>query len=220
LSRDSQVWILKFPKLGLLQLWRFISLCTNLQLRWGLKQSCSPLWELFTSMWHITCTQGSQGNFWFLMIKSQIDNLTFSHSFGHNLRFNDPNGSCELILDIYVLRAFQWYKKRFNPMSFDPYNCSLKIQKSIKTLTPKVGAHLGVWGFILSHSPTFPLHSWPTPLQALALVASQRLGLPQWLSPTTHSKLDTMIFVTCYTLKIKTHERKMKNIEEKKLGRP
>jgi hypothetical protein len=28
----------------------------------------------------------------------------------HNLCFNYPNGSCELILDIYVPRAFQWYK--------------------------------------------------------------------------------------------------------------
>jgi hypothetical protein len=29
-------------------------------------------------------------------------------------------------------------------MGFDPYNCSLKIRESIKTPTPKVGAHLGV----------------------------------------------------------------------------
>jgi len=50
---------------------------------------------------------------------------------------------------------------------------------------PKVGAHLGVWGFILSHSPTLSgawnviirLRSGPTPLQALALVANPRLGL-------------------------------------------
>jgi hypothetical protein len=38
-------------------------------------------------------------------------------------------------------------------MGFDPYNGSLKIQESIETLTPKVGVHLGVWRFILSHSP-------------------------------------------------------------------
>jgi hypothetical protein len=35
-------------------------------------------------------------------------------------------------------------------MSFDPYNHSLKIQMYIETLTPKVGAQLGVWGFIPS----------------------------------------------------------------------
>ncbi len=36
-------------------------------------------------------------------------------------------------------------------MSFDPYNCFLKIQESIGILTPNVGAHLGVWGFIPLH---------------------------------------------------------------------
>jgi len=48
-----------------------------------------------------------------------------------------------------------------------------------------VGVHLGVWGFIPSHSPTLPgawnltptIHSWPTPLQAFALVVNPRLRL-------------------------------------------
>jgi hypothetical protein len=31
-------------------------------------------------------------------------------------------------------------------MGFDPYNRSLNIQESVKTRTPKVGTHLGVWG--------------------------------------------------------------------------
>jgi hypothetical protein len=39
-------------------------------------------------------------------------------------------------------------------MGFNPYNYSLKIWESIMTPTPKVGAHLGVWGFIPSHFPT------------------------------------------------------------------
>jgi hypothetical protein len=89
--------------------------------------------------------------------------------------------------------AFQWYKELFNPMGFDPCNHFLKIQESIKTPTPKVGAHLGVWGFIPSHSPTFPgawnvtpgLPSWRTPLQALALVVSPRLRLWQPLCEPT-----------------------------------
>jgi len=37
-------------------------------------------------------------------------------------------------------------------MSFDPYNHPLEIQEFIGTPTPKVGTHLGVWGFIPSHS--------------------------------------------------------------------
>jgi hypothetical protein len=41
-------------------------------------------------------------------------------------------------------------------MSFHPYNRPLKIQKSIKTLTPKMKVHLGMWGFNPTHSPTLP----------------------------------------------------------------
>jgi hypothetical protein len=37
-------------------------------------------------------------------------------------------------------------------MNFDLYNHLLKIRESIKIPTPKVGVHLGVWGFIPSHS--------------------------------------------------------------------
>jgi hypothetical protein len=37
-------------------------------------------------------------------------------------------------------------------MNFDPYNCLLKIRKSIGAPTPKMGIHLGVWGFIPSQS--------------------------------------------------------------------
>ncbi len=118
------------------------------------------------------------------MVGSQIGTLNPDLSFGYNLCLKYSNGTCEPILDIYVSRAFQWYKELFNPMSFDPYNLSLKIWKSIGTPTPKVGTQLGMCGFIPSHPPTlsgaqnvtFKLHFWPTPLQALALVVSPRLG--------------------------------------------
>jgi hypothetical protein len=88
-------------------------------------------------------------------------------------------------LDIYILRNFQLNKKFLNPMGFDPYNHFLKIQKSIGTSTPKMGAHLEVWRFIPSHSLTlsgawnviFRLPSWTSPLQAVVLVVSPRLRL-------------------------------------------
>jgi hypothetical protein len=136
-------------------------------------------------MSNATYTQGNQGDFWLLMVKSQIANFTLSPSFGHNLCVKCSNGSSEPILDIYVPRAFQWYKEFFNLIGFDPYNRSLKVWESIGTPTPKVGVHLGVWGFIPSHSPTLPgawdvtfgLPSWPAPLQAFTLVASPRLWL-------------------------------------------
>ncbi len=79
--------------------------------------------------------------------------LTLDLSFGHNLCFRCPNGSCDPTLDIYVLRSFQWYKELLNPMGFDPCNRSLKIQDFTETPTPKMRPHLGVWVFILSHSP-------------------------------------------------------------------
>jgi hypothetical protein len=85
-------------------------------------------------------------------------------------------------------------------MCFDPWNCSLKIWKSIGTPTPKMGAHLGMWKFIPSHSPTLPkawnvtpmLHSWPAPSQARALVTSLRLKLQHfWKAPLTCALLPT-----------------------------
>jgi hypothetical protein len=86
LSRDSHL-----PKLGLLQLWEPITLHKNLGLRWGLKQSYSPCWELFNSMWHATCTQGNRVNSRLLVVGSQTTNLTLGLSFGHNLCLRCPN---------------------------------------------------------------------------------------------------------------------------------
>jgi hypothetical protein len=83
-------------------------------------------------------------------------------------------------------------------MSFDLCNCPLKIWESIKIPISKVGAHLGVCGFIPSHFPTLPgtwnvifkLHSWLAPLQALALVVSPKLGLWQTRFWYTFKKLN------------------------------
>ncbi len=141
----------KLPKLGLLQLWGPITLCVDLGLRWGLKQSCSPHWELSNDISHATCTQGNRVDSQLLVVGSQIANLTPDLSFGHNLCFRYPNGSCEPILNIYVSIAFQWYKELFNSLGFEPCDRSLNIRESTRTPTPKVGVPLGVWGSILSH---------------------------------------------------------------------
>jgi hypothetical protein len=92
----------------------------------------------------------------FFLVRSQIASLTPGLSFGHNLCFRCPNEQCEPILDIYVLRAFKWYKESHKPLSFDPSNRSMKFWKSIWTPSPKVGVALGVWGFTPSHFLTFP----------------------------------------------------------------
>ncbi len=70
-------------------------------------------------------------------------------------------------------------------MGFDPCNRPLNILVSIGTPTPKMGVHLGVWGFIPSHSfalsgawdLTPGLPSWPATLQAITSVVSPKLGL-------------------------------------------
>jgi len=116
-------------------------------------------------MWHTI----KSGRFLIFSGQVQIGNLIFTFFFYRNLCYKYPNGSCEPILDIYVSITFKWYKEFFNPMSFDPWNCPLKIQESIRTPTP-----LGVCGFIRSHSPTLPrtwnvtsrFHFWPTPCKS------------------------------------------------------
>jgi len=147
----------KFPKLGLPQLWGPITLHANLLLRWGLKQSCSPCWDLFNGMLHTTYTQGNWVDSRLLMIGSQTTNLTPDFSFGHNLCIRCPNGSCEPILDIYVSIIFQWYKEILNPLVLTPVIVLWKFGSPPRLQIPKMEAPLGVWGFIPSHTFTLGL---------------------------------------------------------------
>jgi hypothetical protein len=104
--------------------------------KWGC-DSYSPRQDLSNYMWHATCTlptcylhatcrQVNRKDFWLLVVGSQIDNLIPNLSFDHNLCFKYPNGSCEPISNIYVPRSFQWYKKLFNVMNFDPLKSPFK----------------------------------------------------------------------------------------------
>ncbi len=110
-TRPTSKWHfdLKLPKLGLLRLWGPITLRVDLWLRWSLMKSYSHCWELFNGMLHATCMQKNWVESRLLVVGSQTANLTPDLSFGHNLCFKCPNGSCKPILNIYVLRAFQWY---------------------------------------------------------------------------------------------------------------
>jgi hypothetical protein len=76
-----------------------------------------------------TYTQVNQGDSQLLVVGSQIGTLTPSPSLCYNLCLKYLNGMCEPILDIYAPRTF--HEKIFNLMSFDPYDCSLKIRESI-----------------------------------------------------------------------------------------
>jgi len=180
------VGVPKLPRLGLPQLWGAITLCTDLWLRWGMKQSCSPRQGLSNGMSHTICTHENWVDSWLLLVGSHIANLTPDPFFGHNLCFRCPNGQWKPILDIYVLRAFQWYKEFFKPLSFDPCNCPMKIRESTETPTPKMELpwDVRVHSLTPSHTPRSMLcesrlPSWPTTLQTFALVASPRLGLWQ-----------------------------------------
>jgi hypothetical protein len=131
-------------------------------------------------MSHVICTHGNWVDSRFLVVGSQIANLTPDPSFGHNLCFKCPNGRCKPILDIYVPRSFQWYKKLFKPLSFYLCNCPLKIQESTRTPIPKVELPWGVKVHSLTPRNMLCdswLPSWPTTLQTLTLVASPRLRL-------------------------------------------
>jgi len=138
-------------------------------------------------MSHAICMHENRVDSWLLVVGSQTANLISGPSFGHNLCFRCLNGQCKSILDIYVPRVFQWYKQRHKPLSFDPWNRSLKFRDSIGTPSPKMGVALGVWGFTPSHFPTLPGVCDVTPRLPLgshtcnpfALVTNPRLGLRQ-----------------------------------------
>jgi hypothetical protein len=111
--------------------------------------------HIFNNMSHASCMQGNWGDSWLLMVRNQITNLTPIPAFDYNLYFKCPKRSCKPILEIYIRRGFQWFKKLFNPMGFDPYNYSLKVWKSIELQLPK-------WELIWECEGSFPhisLHS-------------------------------------------------------------
>jgi hypothetical protein len=117
----------------------------------------------------------------FVVVGSQTTNLTPSLSFGHNLCFRRPNDQCEPILEIYVPRAFRWYKERNNPLRFDPSTRPLKFQGPPGLPLPKWELP---WECECSLTlPRTSLNSrassllGPQPCNPFALVASPKLGL-------------------------------------------
>jgi len=128
---------------------KVITLCSDLRLRWGLKQSCISPQNLSNGVSYHTYMHQIRVDSWLLVVGSQTANLTCGPSFCHNLCYKSPNGSCEPIFDIYTLLAFQWYKEHPNARWFVPYNWTLKFQESQRTLSPNFGSG----NFIL----TFPL---------------------------------------------------------------
>ncbi len=85
LSRDSQGGVSKLSWFGLLKLHEVITFCSDLQLGWGLKQTCSFPWELSNSVLHSPCTHRGRVNSRLLVVENQTISLTPDPSFAHNL---------------------------------------------------------------------------------------------------------------------------------------
>ncbi len=84
-------------------------------------------------MSHSACTHQCRVDSRLLVVGGQIASLTPSLSFTHNLCCKCPNGSCEVIFDIYASRPFQRYKEHIKARCFDPCNRALNFWESLRT---------------------------------------------------------------------------------------
>jgi hypothetical protein len=132
-SRDSQSGVPKLSRFGFPGLWAFITSRPKFGSRRGLNQSCISRQELSNAMSHSCWRCREELDSWLLVVGSQIANLTRGLSFAHNLGCRCPNGSCEVILDIYTSKNFQWHKEHPNARCFDPWNRALNFWESRKT---------------------------------------------------------------------------------------
>jgi hypothetical protein len=120
LSRDSQGRVLKLSQFGLPGLCEFITLCSDLWLGWGLKQTYSSPWELSNGVSHLIYAHRGRVDSQLLVVGSQTASLTPGPFFCHKLCCKCPNGSCETIFDIYTSINFQWHEESFKERCFDP----------------------------------------------------------------------------------------------------
>jgi hypothetical protein len=96
------------------------------------------------------------------MVKNQIVNLTFDHSFDHNLSFKFPIGKCEHTFDICVLKKIQWFKKT----QFEQVLLFTLLAQLFKTLwdtnpqSMKAFENVGIHFFAFSHACECALESW------------------------------------------------------------
>jgi hypothetical protein len=130
LSRDSQNGVPKLSRFGLPGLCEVITFCSDLRLRWGLKQTCSSPWEISNAVLQSPCTCRGRVDSRLLVVGSQTANFTPDPSFVHNLCCRCWNDSCKAIFDIYILVAFQWYEEHFKARCFDLWNWALKFWES------------------------------------------------------------------------------------------
>jgi hypothetical protein len=176
---------------GVPGLWELITPDCKIWSWRDLNQTCSPRRDLSNDISHSQLEGREEVDSWLLVIGSQIVNLTPGPSFAHNLSYRCSNDQCEAIFYIYASRPFQWHQEHLNARCFGPCCWALNIRESRRTPNPhffqvlgftftlgqsrvatKMGAHLGVCGFIPLQRFTFlktrnvipRLHFRPTPL--------------------------------------------------------
>jgi len=125
-----------FSRVGLSGLWELTSPGSDLRLEWGLNQSYSSPWDISNAISHSFCRHQEEVESGLLVVGSQTASLIPDPSFAHNLVCRCPNGSCEVILDIYTSRPFHWYKEHPDARCFDPYNRALSFWESRRTPSP------------------------------------------------------------------------------------
>jgi hypothetical protein len=135
-SRDSQSGVPKLSRFGLSRLWANITFRPDVQSGQGLNQTCSPPQKISKAMSHSTCRRRIRVDSQLLMVGSQTTSLTPDPSFAHNLGYRCPNGSCEVILNIYTSWPFQRHKKHLNARCFDPCNRLLNVLESRRRRIP------------------------------------------------------------------------------------
>jgi len=126
-SQDSQGGVSKLSRFGLPGLWELITPSSDLGLGLGLKQTYTSPQELSNGLSHFTCTHLDRVDSRFLVVESQIANLTPGLSFDHNLCCRCPNDSCKAIFDIYTSSPFQRYEEHLKVRCFNLCNRALKF---------------------------------------------------------------------------------------------
>jgi hypothetical protein len=110
----------------------------------------------------------NQGDSWLLVVGSPIGNLTPGPSFGHSLFLNTQMGHVSPFETFRFQKLFNDIRNLWIQWILTPSIVLWRFGSPI----PKVGAYLGVWGFIPSRFSTLSrvwnvtpmLHFWSTPL--------------------------------------------------------
>jgi len=120
-------------QVGVPGLWELITPDCEVWLQRGLKQSCSPRWDLFNDISHSQFGGREEVDSRLLVVESQTANLTPGPYFAHNLGCRCPNDQCEGILDIYTSRPFQRHQEHPNARCFGLCCRTLNIRESRRT---------------------------------------------------------------------------------------